>query len=79
VFALTFSELHLLDGCSVETWGIDDQLGMDDAVNWGQSCRIRCRSCVPSIFNVPTPGSKLTTFLVTDSQIQQRYVHLHSH
>jgi hypothetical protein len=79
VFALTFSDLHLLDGSSVETWEIDFQLSVDNVINGGRSCRIRRGSCIPSIFNVPTPGSKLTTFLVTDSQIQERYVHLYSH
>jgi hypothetical protein len=79
VFALTFSELHLLDGCSVETWGIEDQLATDDVVNWGQYCRIQRRRFIPSIFNVRTAGSKLTAFVVTDSQLQQRYVHLYRH
>jgi hypothetical protein len=79
VFALTFSELHLLDGSSVETWEIDGQLSIDNVINRGRSCRIRRGSLISKIFNVPTAGYDVTGFLVTEHQIEERYVEVNNH
>jgi hypothetical protein len=49
VFALTFSELHLLDGSFIETWEIDDQLGIDNVINGRRPCRFGAEVPYPII------------------------------